>query len=31
MIGIELHDQISISHGFIRIGRDRTHVDVIGK
>jgi hypothetical protein len=31
MIGIELHDQISIGDGFIRIDRDRTHVDVVGK
>jgi hypothetical protein len=31
MIGIELHDQISIGDGFIRIDSDRTHVDVVGK
>jgi hypothetical protein len=31
MIWIEFHDRISIGNGFVRIGGDRAHVDVIGE
>jgi hypothetical protein len=31
MIGIELHDCISIGNGLVRISGYRTHVNVIGK
>jgi hypothetical protein len=31
MIGIELHDRISIGAGFIRIDRDHARINVIGE